>query len=87
MAEATELAPDLDPEAVRIGTTIRTLRTTYGLTLAELGTAVGKSHGYLSKIERGEKLAPRALCMDIARALGVKPAAIVSPAIAVKAND
>lgn len=79
MAEATGLDIEVDPEAVRRGATIRTIRKAYGWTLPALGQAVGKSHGYLSKIERGQKLAPVALCTDIAKALGVPAAAIISP--------
>jgi transcriptional regulator with XRE-family HTH domain len=81
MAHTRELTPelDLDPEAVRIGATIRTLRESIGLTLKELGAAVGRDHSHLSRVERGEKKAPRALCIAIARALGVPPAAIISP--------
>jgi transcriptional regulator with XRE-family HTH domain len=74
----TEVDEDLDPEAVRIGATIRTIRQTSGITLAQLGGKVGKSHSYLSKVERGEKRAPRPLCLAIAHALGVPPVAIVS---------
>lgn len=79
MADVEELAGELDPEAVRIGATIREFRLKLGWTLKELGIAVGRSHGQLSKIERGIQRAPDPLCHAIADALGVRRAAIVSP--------
>jgi transcriptional regulator with XRE-family HTH domain len=69
----------LDPEAVRIGATIKTLREAYGVTLGELASAVGRSHSFLSNIEAGRKAAPMPMCVQIARHLGVPLAAIVSP--------
>lgn len=80
MANTTELIEELDPEAVRIGATIRSLRDAYGMSLVELGRRVDRTHGYLSKVERGIKKAPIALCRAIAEALGVPLHAIVSPA-------
>ncbi|WP_084963280.1 helix-turn-helix domain-containing protein [Thermoactinospora rubra] len=71
---------ELDPEAVRIGATIRALRDALGWTVGELAKAVDKSHAYLSNIEHGRKKCPPKLCREIAAALGVPPAAIVSPA-------
>jgi transcriptional regulator with XRE-family HTH domain len=71
--------PDLDPEAVRIGATIRALRDALGWRLGELAKAVGISHAYLSNVEHGRKRAPTPLCRTIAEKLGVPPAAIVSP--------
>jgi transcriptional regulator with XRE-family HTH domain len=71
--------PALDPEAVRIGATIRALRDGRGWKLIELAAAVDYSHGYLSKIEHGLKKCPSWLARDIAAAIGVPPAAIVSP--------
>lgn len=71
---------ELDPEAVRIGATIKALREALGWTTNELAAAVGKSHAYLSNIEHGRKRCPPKLCREIAAAMGVAPAAIVSPA-------
>lgn len=75
MKDSTEL----DPEAVRIGATIRALRNALGFPLGDLAKAIGKSHAYLSNIEHGRKRAPAPLCREIAEKLGVPPAAIVSP--------
>lgn len=72
-------SPALDPEAVRIGATIRELRDLRGWKLVELAKAVDKSHGYLSKVENGLKKCPYPLARDIAAALGAPLAAIVSP--------
>lgn len=80
MVEATTGAEtSLDPEAVRIGATIRSLRKSSRMTLKELGEAVGKTHHYLSKIERGQKPAPRELIVDIAEAMCVPFVSIVRP--------
>lgn len=68
----------LDPEAIRIGETIRALREANGWKLGQFATAVGKSHSYISNIEAGRKMPPRALCREIADALNVPLAAIVS---------
>lgn len=72
-------ATELDPEAVRVGATIRTIREAYGWKLGELAAAIGRSHSFLSNIEAGRKHAPKPLCIEIAKALGVPLAAIVSP--------
>ncbi|MCR9255294.1 MAG: XRE family transcriptional regulator [Alphaproteobacteria bacterium] len=50
MAGGTDVAAD-DPEA--IGATLRVLRKSRGLTLQEVATALGRSVGWLSQIERG----------------------------------
>lgn len=70
---------ELDPEAARIGATIRALRDALGWKQTELAKAVGKSHAYLNNIEHGRRRAPTALCRDIAEQLGVPVGAIVSP--------
>lgn len=45
--------PELDPEDIRVGATIRALREAHGLSAAELGRALGKSEPLISAIERG----------------------------------
>jgi transcriptional regulator with XRE-family HTH domain len=70
---------ELDPEAVRIGATIRALRDALGWSVGELAAAVDKSHAYLSNIEHGRKRCPVKLCRAIAQVLGVPVGAIVSP--------
>ena len=73
-----ELNVELDPEAVRIGATIRELRKAYGLKVTELAEEVGISRPYLSNVEAGRKQATRVLCAQIAGVLNVPLAAIVS---------
>lgn len=68
--------PELDPEARRIGATIRALRRAHGLQITELARAVNISRPYLSNIEKGRKKATPALCISIAETLGVPTAAI-----------
>ena len=81
MANVEPLAEELDPEAVRIGTAIREFRKARGLTLIELGAAVGRTHSYLSKVERGHSKASITLCYAIADALDIRRAALLSPAL------
>lgn len=68
----------LNPEAVRVGATIKTLRDAHGLRLGEFAARLERSHSYISNIENGRKLAPRPLCVRIAALLGVPLAAIIS---------
>ncbi len=70
---------DLDPEAVRIGATIKSLREAYGWKVGEFATAIERSSSFLSNIEAGRKHAPRSLCRKISDVLGVPLAAIISP--------
>ena len=73
------MAPqEIDPEALRVGATIKSLRLAHGWKLGEFATALGMSHSYISNIEAGRKLAPRPLCRKIADALDVPLAAIIS---------
>lgn len=65
-----------DPEAVRIGATIRALRKAYGLKLGEFAALIGKTDRYLKYIEAGQRRAPIPLCRQIADKLGVPLAAI-----------
>jgi transcriptional regulator with XRE-family HTH domain len=85
ITELTELGTDgLDPEAVRIGATIRELRGAHGWKVGQLAKAVGRSSSFLSNIEAGRKRAPQPLCVQIAAVLGVRLASIVSPAYPVR---
>jgi len=71
--------PELDPEAVRRGATIRALRQANGLSITDLAAATGVSRPYLSNVERGAKKATPKLCRDIAEVFGVPYAAIAAP--------
>jgi transcriptional regulator with XRE-family HTH domain len=70
---------NLDPEAVRLGATIKALREAYGLRTAELAEGVGISDRYLRYLEDGTKKAPLELCRKMANFLNIPLAAIAVP--------
>ena len=65
-----------DPEMVRIGRTLFTLRERYGYTQKELADAVEISRAYISLIESGAKPLQDRLLAKVAAALEVTPLAI-----------
>lgn len=73
MATVDELAEELDPEAVRIGGVLRNLRDIRGWTLQNLGAEIGRTHSYVSKVERGHVKPAKQLALvpAIAAAYGV----------------
>jgi transcriptional regulator with XRE-family HTH domain len=73
MATVAELTEELDPEAERIGGILRNLRDAREWTLQNLGAAVGRTHGYLSKVERGHVSTVKQLALvpAIAAAYGI----------------
>ena len=71
-----------DPEAVRRGATIKALREAYGLSAAKLVEPMDISRRYLSYIEAGDKLAPVALCRQIADRMRIPLAAIMVDGLA-----
>lgn len=68
--------PELDPEAVRVGATIRALRDAHGLKIVELARAVGVADSHISNVEAGRRTPSMALCRRIAETLGLPLAAI-----------
>ncbi len=62
-------APPAD--GLTIGRRIRHLRTARGMTLEELGAAVGRAPSHLSMLENGHREAKVSLLQDVAAALGV----------------
>jgi transcriptional regulator with XRE-family HTH domain len=62
-----------------LGERVRQLRKARGLTLKDLGAAAGLSHGFLSQLERGQAQPSLSTLDDIAAALGIDTAALVSP--------
>lgn len=72
----------LDPENVRVGTIIRTLRESRGLTSDELGQAIGVTGGQVRHIERALRRASLANCVAIAKALGTPLSTIVGEEVA-----
>jgi transcriptional regulator with XRE-family HTH domain len=65
-----------DPEWVRIGETLRTLRETRGFKVGEFAGEVGISYAYLSNIEAGRKRLTPQLLAKASRVLGVRQIAI-----------
>ena len=68
-----------DPERIRVGETLRTLRERYGYTQEQFGTALGISRSYICLIESGTKPLPDRLLARAADLLGIKPLAIKHP--------
>jgi len=72
----------LDREAAEleraVGARIRGRRQALSLTLGELGTACGLSPAFLSRLERGQATTTIAGLLQIARALGVEPSALLA---------
>ena len=68
-----------DPEQVRVGETLHTIRERYGFTQEKLATETGISRSHLANIEAGRKpLSNRHLAI-IADLLEIKPLAIKRP--------
>jgi transcriptional regulator with XRE-family HTH domain len=67
-----------DTSAAALGERVRQLRKARGLTLKGLGAAAGLSHGFLSQVERDQAYPSLSTLNDIAAALGIDAAALVS---------
>lgn len=83
---AHRLLPSAVPDAVPavldplvIGRRVRHLRTTLGMTLEELGDAVGRAPSQISVLENGRREAKLSLLQRVASALGVTLAELLSP--------
>ena len=74
---ASKTRADLDPESVRIGATLRTLREDRGFRLGEFANELDISYAYLSNIEAGRKRLTPQLLEKASKALGVRKIAIV----------
>lgn len=74
----TRKNPDgVDPEWVRIGQTLRTIREIKGFKLGEFASELDISYAYLSNIEAGRKRLTPQLTARAAAVLGVDQVAIV----------
>ena len=61
-----------NPDFVRFGEKLRTLRNSNGLTLTQLAERLGyRAHGYLSEIESGKKLPAAGLVLKVSRLFDV----------------
>lgn len=67
-----------DADAAVLGERVRQLRKARGLTLKQLGTATGLSHAFLSQMERDRARPSISTLADIAAALGISTAALVT---------
>jgi transcriptional regulator with XRE-family HTH domain len=68
-----------DPSTAELGQRIRMLRVARGLTLKEIEARGGVSATHVSEIERGRASPTVGALGRIARALGLRPAALVEP--------
>lgn len=69
----------LDPEAQRVGATIREMRTMRGMTQDQLANAALISRAYIANIEAGRKKAGGRAVARIAAALAVPQMSIIRP--------
>src|SRR5437868_9394219 len=73
----TERSDDISARI--LGSRVRAARRRSGLTLAQLGEAVGRPASYLSRLENGHVEPRTSLLTDLARALGVPVSQLVDP--------
>lgn len=65
-------------ETMKLGALIRNLRRTEGLTVRQLASEVGRTPGYISRVEtRGEIPSPELICR-LADALGAAPGQLLN---------
>ncbi|NYI04927.1 helix-turn-helix domain-containing protein [Allostreptomyces psammosilenae] len=76
---AATTTSSVDPDLVTLGHRIRHLRRARGLTLEELGRAVGRAPSQLSMLENGRREPRLSLLTEIAAALDVPVAELLSP--------
>ncbi|MCU1677673.1 MAG: family transcriptional regulator [Frankiales bacterium] len=69
----------LDPEAVRIGATIKMARELRGLKVGELASKLDISYAYLSNIEAGRRRVTAPLVAKVAAVLVVDQIGLVRP--------
>jgi transcriptional regulator with XRE-family HTH domain len=78
MANVETLTEELDPEAVRIGKVLRSLRRGHGWQIWRLGKETGYSRPHLSNIELGRRKADPPLLRSIAKAYDIPMATLVA---------
>jgi transcriptional regulator with XRE-family HTH domain len=69
-----------DPILVAFGQALRDARKTAGLTQEKLADKAGLDRAYVGSVERGERNVALVNIVRLARALGVKPGALVNGA-------
>ena len=78
MKHVTQISSELDPEDVRIGATIREMRTMRGMTQDQFSRAAMLSRSYLANIEVGRKRPSGRAVARIAAALRVPQISILA---------
>jgi transcriptional regulator with XRE-family HTH domain len=68
---------DRRPEAEKFGGIVRALREERGLTQEQLAEHADMSATYIGYIERGDNVPTLTIILQIASALGVRPAALL----------
>ena len=71
--------PDLDPELVRVGATIKALREARGMTQEDLSRAAMLSRAYVANLEAGRKKASMKAIARLAAALVVPQISLIRP--------
>ena len=76
--KAKNLLPDAEIARI-VGTRIKQIRLSRGLTMQRAATRVGISKGFLSKIERGQKAPAISTLINIATAFNVNLSSLLEP--------
>lgn len=79
IAEHAEIPLESEPDALTIGRRIRHLRTARGMTLDELGAAIGRAPSQVSLLENGKREPKFGQLQAVARALGASLDDLLSP--------
>ncbi len=79
IAEHAEIRFESEPDALTIGRRIRHLRTARGMTLDELGAAIGRAPSQVSLLENGKREPKFGQLQAVARALGASLDDLLSP--------
>ena len=79
MTSKTPTSPDLNPDDIRVGATIREMRIMRGMTQDEFSREATLSRPYLANIEAGRKRPSMRAVARIAAALRVPQVAILPP--------
>lgn len=79
MARTSPNFTELDPEAVRLGATVKAMREMRGMTQDQLSRAADMSRSYVANTERGRYLPSRRAIARLATALAVPQISLVRP--------
>ncbi len=79
MPPSSTKLPELDPELVRVGATIKALREARGMTQERLSHAAMLSRAYVANVEAGRKKASMKAIARLAEALVVPQISLIRP--------